>query len=459
MKYRYLYLPIETKTREMDAKLLLAIEAVKRGYIVVIGSKKMRKKLHKLPVGVFFYKDSLKPWLKRFENFKSNGFQIVVHDEEGLVQRNDEDYLNNRVRFETLNYIDLYFCWGEKQKNLVSKAVSEYSANTKLCVSGHPRFDLLRKPISNYNKADRNKIYEHYNYNNIILVNTKLAEYNHQGGEEAWINFLLSHDMIIDNKTLDLRKQQVKYKKLLLFKFQNLIKSLSLKFKSSLIVIRPHPSEDENTWIKFSNDLDNVVVTKKESIGYWLENSDVVIHSSCTTGLEGFVNDSPVISYMPIKDDRFDEDLPNKVSIISTSEIDCVNTVENILGNEFNFKEYKSEGEIILKEYIHNVSGDFSYHIIMNEIDDIYKVKNNNNKFPILKIKIAFAKEKFKVWIIKNILKKFIKKYKYIDVNKRYNKDIKIDEVRGKINLLKKSLNINRDIKVVELTEDVHLIK
>lgn len=47
---KWLYLPIETKVREQDAKLLLAYHAVNHGYHVVIGEHRMvEQAAEKLP--------------------------------------------------------------------------------------------------------------------------------------------------------------------------------------------------------------------------------------------------------------------------------------------------------------------------------------------------------------------------------------------------------------------------
>jgi len=49
----WLYLPIETKNRELDSKILLALVGIQKGYNVVLGHKSVLKKvLGELPHGI-----------------------------------------------------------------------------------------------------------------------------------------------------------------------------------------------------------------------------------------------------------------------------------------------------------------------------------------------------------------------------------------------------------------------
>ena len=56
-KKKWLYLPIEVKVRELDAKLLLSYYALREGYRVVLGEHQMVElAANTLPKGVFFSK-------------------------------------------------------------------------------------------------------------------------------------------------------------------------------------------------------------------------------------------------------------------------------------------------------------------------------------------------------------------------------------------------------------------
>ena len=58
----------------------------------------------------------------------------------------------------------------------------------------------------------------------------------------------------------------------------------------------------------------------------WLSGADAVIHNSCTTGLQAYLLGKPVISYMPVAFDKYDQYLPNALS-------DKVQSIEELIGH------------------------------------------------------------------------------------------------------------------------------
>ena len=107
MKKKFLFLPIESKVRELDSKTLVAIEAIKNNYIVILGSKSMIRYMRFLPKGFFFYMNSTSVMYNRFKQLNLFGHKIIVHDEEGLAPSDWDDYLRRRIRFQSIKYVDL----------------------------------------------------------------------------------------------------------------------------------------------------------------------------------------------------------------------------------------------------------------------------------------------------------------------------------------------------------------
>ena len=67
-----LFLPIESPIRELEAKLLVALEAVSKRYDVVIGSEAMLTHLQGMPSGTLLYKDASQPMLEKFRRLRHN---------------------------------------------------------------------------------------------------------------------------------------------------------------------------------------------------------------------------------------------------------------------------------------------------------------------------------------------------------------------------------------------------
>ncbi|WNL27661.1 hypothetical protein QUR76_08645 [Arcobacter cryaerophilus gv. pseudocryaerophilus] len=394
---KFLYLPIESKVREFDAKILIALEALQNDYIVIIGSKSMMRYMKFLPKGILFYKDSSAPMEQRFKNFKKIGHKIIVHDEEGFVQMNWDDYCKTRINFDTLKYVDKYLCWGNEQFKAIEQAKININKNLSMVKVGHPRIDLLRNPIRNYNfdKSINGKM---------ILINTKLGEYNHQKGETAWIDIMKNHNMIQSESFLKLKMEQVSYKKSLMEYYINLINSISGKYKDCKIILRPHPVENVDKWKELTRDLSNVIVTNEKPIGYWIHQSDLVIHTGCTTALEAFIMDKPVITFKPIDDKRFEVPLPDSISLKATNEEQCVELISKLMNNDYDYDTYKKNGNEILCKNIESLKGEFAYKKIVEELDKL-EVQPVNFSF-ILQIKI---KSLFLIQKIKSYAKKYLK--------------------------------------------------
>lgn len=95
MSAKWLYIPVEVKVCELQAKLLLAKFAALRGYKVVIGRKsELLDAIHWLPRGIFFGMWVPYNFAKLYKRLKNAGFATTGLDEEGLVTFSDEIYAN-----------------------------------------------------------------------------------------------------------------------------------------------------------------------------------------------------------------------------------------------------------------------------------------------------------------------------------------------------------------------------
>jgi surface carbohydrate biosynthesis protein len=362
---KFLYLPIEVKPRELDAKLLIAAEACRKGYSVIIGTKALNSLLQQGPKGIYFYKDVSAPLVERFKHVNSLGHKIAIHDEEGLVQQSDDDYLKRRVMFDTIKHVHIFFCWGTHQALLIEKVKQDFMSDVVIKVTGHPRFDLLRAPLRNYNAPLKSTS------GRTILINTKLAECNHQRGENGWLDLLKSHNMLHSEGCLPLRLAQIEYKKNLFNHYKELIEKLSVRYPDDEIIIRPHPSENITTWQEFASTFKNVNVTKQYNIGYWLNRSDLVIHTGCTTAIEAYAAGLPVITFKPVSDERFEITLPNEVSMLARSTEQCVQLTGQLLNDATEYRSHNREYTQVLKPHIENIGGEFSYKMIVEALDQL----------------------------------------------------------------------------------------
>ncbi len=307
-----LYIPVEIKTRELEAKLLVAFEAANNNFKVILGPKdKIIKKMPYLKRGIVLWSfGNVKNYKSVFKYIKNSGHKIATIDEEGLVFLNREIYSKYRISAEAIKNVDICFAWGDIHKEAMIYRTPEIE--DKIVMIGNPRFDLLKPELRTISVDDVNMIKRAYSP--FILVNTNFPFYNHYYGKDYFYPFLEKVFMIKDTSDKVFWKNWIDYQEKLFKEFLILIPKLSKAFKNNKIIVRPHPSENHKVWKKISKDLKNVSIISDGNVISWIMASEAVIHNGCTTAVEAFVLDIPIIAHQPFASDLFGNILPNQLS-------------------------------------------------------------------------------------------------------------------------------------------------
>ena len=71
-------------------------------------------------------------------------------------------------------------------------------------------------------------------------------------------------------------------------------------FPRTNIIVRPHPMEDFTSYERAFSSYPNIHVVHEGNIIKWLLAADIIIHNGCTSGIEGFLLEKPIISYLPL---------------------------------------------------------------------------------------------------------------------------------------------------------------
>ena len=99
--------------------------------------------------------------------------------------------------------------------------------------------------------------------------------------------------------------------------FQKLIPELEHAFPDHTIVVRPHPTENQDIYHEIAARCRRIRVTNEGNVVPWLMAARVLIHNGCTTGVEAFVMRVPAVSYRKTVNDFYDDGfyrLPNRLS-------------------------------------------------------------------------------------------------------------------------------------------------
>ena len=84
-------------------------------------------------------------------------------------------------------------------------------------------------------------------------------------------------------------------------KFTDLIQKFSKEFSNEVIFVRPHPTENVKYWNDKFKDYKNVIVKSEGDLSRYIRNAKLVIQDGCTSAMESYISNVPVINYVPIK--------------------------------------------------------------------------------------------------------------------------------------------------------------
>lgn len=379
MNKKWVNIRIETRSREMLSKTLIAYELVKSGYGVVI-TNKFGIDGSIFPKGAYLINSLFANGFHYIENLKKNGHKVLFLDEEGLVYINEKRYIS-RLDERSLPLIDRICCFGDDQAEIIKRYHPQYAS--KVVVTGNPRMNLLNDFLRPVLFQDVQAVgSRHKNY---ILVVSNFSFANIEGSGPTLQEKRESVAKLLDVMGVnqkDVFNEHFDYLYATMHKMMDLIVSLSKRFPKETIIVRPHPSEDVNTWKQFAEPLKNVEIIREGTMNPWLINADLVLQNNCTSAIESMFMHIPCISYRPMTDPRFDQPLPNLLSKNVFTEEEAIGIVDAILSKSevaFDFKTYEERA----KHYIANQSLDDSVKAIRQCIDslDIPEVEYSEKEY------------------------------------------------------------------------------
>ena len=316
-----LLLPVENQVRELDARLLLACIGAKRGFTSVIGPiLELESRIAAFPQSIYLDKSMLSGRTEMFKIMRQLGLKIVTLDEEALVHLPAEIYYSRRISPEAMSYVSCLFAWGRDNAELWHQ-YPHRPEGAQIHVTGNPRNDMLRPEIRSIyenNIQDLRRQYGEY-----ILVNTN---FNHVNAFYASMNLFKPQRNPGEEPDFGRAGRGMtrayaeglrKHKQAVFEDFQALIPKLDTALPDHTIIVRPHPTENQQVYQQIAAQCKHVKVTNKGNVVPWLMGARALIHNGCTTGVEAFVMGVPAISYRATIDPDYDDGfflLPNRLS-------------------------------------------------------------------------------------------------------------------------------------------------
>jgi surface carbohydrate biosynthesis protein len=388
-----LFCPVETKVRELDAKTLLACVAAERGHTVVLGDMvELRGIVEFLPRGVYLSKSIPRKMERYFRRYKSLGYGVAAWCEEGLVFYSREYYKREKVCVDTLRHADLFFAWGSNQARVIVEKVPD--AEDKVRQVGNPRMDMLNRTYRGLYRREADRLRSLYG--NYILFNTNFSVANHKLGTEG---------AFLDAKKrgkFDCKEDEDRYwefhdhRRAIFEKTIELVGVVSKAYPDRRVVVRPHPSENHDTWKEIAKEMSNVDVLFEGPVIPWIMSADVLIHSGCTTAVEAYFLETPAIVFRPVMKEGYDFELPNRVSMQSRDPDEVLNAIEIGLAQGEEYQRRRREAGEGLGDYIAQVEGSSASDRIVDELEAYYAktpIREERRLYPLARLAKHRAKD------------------------------------------------------------------
>ena len=342
---KIVYLPIEIKNREFYSKTILAAKLIQKNFKVVIGQQwfiydQILKK--NFPPGIFFQNSLNEIKYNQLKAFKELQFYNILLDEENYsmsFKHQDVFFIENTSRSYFYDCIDKHYCNTVNELNALKKIAKN---KKKFVLTGNVRKEFLEKYSGILDsEAEELKL----KYGKFILINTNFGFIN--SVYKDYIKMLLDKNIISQKAIPEVKKiffwEEENLQNLLIF-----LKIALKKFNNINFIIRPHPNEDIKKFREITKNLlnyKNFIIDNSGSTHAFIKASLLLIHMSCTTGMEANYLNKPAINFIPSYLNTYVENIlsfeVNK-KIFSVNEL--VSQVELFLGNKDHYKtEFKKE--------------------------------------------------------------------------------------------------------------------
>lgn len=338
-------IPSEIQAREFDGKLLLACFLAERGFSSIVGSRnEIHMAIGRLPRSIYIGKD-VRHSSDRISGILTNlGHTIIALDEEAQVYFTRETYRKARVSKPAFQAARALLAWGPD--NAQAWRESEFYTGAPIHEVGNPRIDLLRPELRPFFASEVEALRKRFG--RYVLINTNFGTLNHFFPNLTSMKAPESPQAPPEGADW---ATKLAYHRYTIFRaFQNLVPVLAARFPQIPIIVRPHPSENHDTWRQAAKGAPNVQVLHEGNVMPWLLASAAVIHNGCTTGIEAYVLGATPIAYRPATSETYDLRLPNGVSHQVYGEAELLDAVDAALDNRAAFLDEAADARRALME-------------------------------------------------------------------------------------------------------------
>jgi surface carbohydrate biosynthesis protein len=323
--------PIEVTSRELDARLLLAGYCAGENRSIFVGQDRSIYRLARrwrggVYVGKQLLVGGMKPNLTKYRVLKDRGFRVLFLAEEEPVfspeDEFDQEQFLQMFHPDWLDSDDIVCAWGEFSGQVFRRVAGNDSPRIE--VTGHPRFDLCKPRFQGIYERESQSIRERFG--TFALLNTKFALASNAPAF-ASVKEAFSAGKGSADETAEFWLQFFCYHSRLQADYISLANRLRKDFPDMNIVVRPHPGEDP-VWYQLAlSGIPGVRVLTEGAVLPWLSEASVLVHTGCTTALEGFQLTPKILQFAPPVEHAFEQDLPSVIGRVCETENEVVSAI------------------------------------------------------------------------------------------------------------------------------------
>ncbi len=360
-----IYIPVESKKREFDGKILLSARLLEHGFRVVLGTKSgIHREILQARHGIYLAKSASNVFLSFYRQLKNRGHHLVVLDVEGgALTREIKNDLLRSYQPEASAYFDFFYVFGEKIRDAILREL-DYIKPDMVVVTGEPRFDLLRSEYSRFYEEEAKEIQDRYG--RYVLFNTSFGLSNSALGDNGILRFLETTDDIPEEQRHLYLLKHAEGKKLIRA-FTALAREVASAFPEIQVVIRPHPDEDPALYQRAFQDDPTIHVNGQGNVQPWILCALAVIHHDCTTGMEAVMAGKPTIAYVPFTEETITAWLPVYLSMACASPAEVISSLEPVVnGTQITYHPGEEKAQIFrqyFENYRNHAAGKLAWHL------------------------------------------------------------------------------------------------
>lgn len=315
-----IYMPLESKVRELASRLFLARYLLRHGFRVIIGyNQTVVSGSHWFPRGLYLIKGLNAVQRRMAEVFRKQGHRVLAIDEEALGL-SDKWFIAKNVDPEITPLVEQVFCQGPRQRDALANHFD--FTRQQLVLTGNSRVDFLVPPLRALLEAEVTELKERYG--RFVLINTNSGSVNNLWGDPRRYLGLLVEVGWYDPDNPDdkaLVEAHLAHDRNNLTALSTLIGLLARRRPDINVIVRPHPSERSKVWEDITADHPSITVVSDTSAPPWLAAAALVVTTGCTTGLEAVLLNTPAIS-INVEDEGHEFSsyfVANEINVLSRS--------------------------------------------------------------------------------------------------------------------------------------------